>query len=46
LVPDAIPGFQWTDTFIVFWVRIQQTPLMGALFLLFYQRLDKGPQGA
>lgn len=29
----------------VFWVRIQQTPLMGALFLLFYQRLKHGPQG-
>lgn len=29
----------------VFWVRIQQSPLMGALFLLFFQRLKKGPMG-
>ncbi|KAG8839536.1 hypothetical protein FRC18_010315 [Serendipita sp. 400] len=29
----------------VFWVRVQQTPLMGALYLLYYQRLSRGPTG-
>lgn len=29
----------------VFWVRIQQSPLMGALYLLYFQRLSKGPTG-
>ncbi|CAE6438340.1 unnamed protein product [Rhizoctonia solani] len=29
----------------VFWVRLQQLPFLGVLFLLFYQRLKHGPSG-
>ncbi|KDN46584.1 hypothetical protein RSAG8_04237, partial [Rhizoctonia solani AG-8 WAC10335] len=29
----------------VFWVRLQQLPFLGVLFLLFYQRLKHGPTG-
>lgn len=29
----------------VFWVRIQQTQMMGILFWLFYQRLKNGASG-
>ncbi|KAG9121915.1 hypothetical protein FRC07_001937, partial [Ceratobasidium sp. 392] len=29
----------------VFWVRLQQLPFLGVLFLLFYQRLKNGPSG-
>lgn len=29
----------------IFWVRLQQAPLSAALFLLFFQRLSKGPSG-
>jgi hypothetical protein len=34
-----------TDLLLVFWIRIQQGPLMILLFLLFFQRLTNGPQG-
>ncbi|KAB5589912.1 hypothetical protein CTheo_6655 [Ceratobasidium theobromae] len=29
----------------VFWIRLQQLPFLGVLFLLFYQRLKHGPSG-
>lgn len=31
--------------FLVFWIRLQQLPFLGVLFLLFYQRLKHGPSG-
>lgn len=30
----------------VFFNRLVQTPLLGGLFILFFQRLDRGPSGA